>query len=136
MPRKFKLKIVEGKTAADLEQKVETVVQEIEGEILNSRYQRTPRNYVAFIEYATKETPRNRVGLSVESPTYHAGEEFKTFKKKIIEQADKTYLQNILEEHEGNISKASAAAGIGRFHFRKLLKKYDLCPTREKKMEE
>lgn len=133
MPREIRLRIVEARTAADLEKRVEAIVQEIGGEILGSHYQRTARNYVAFIEYALRKTPRGIMKLPTgELLAYQSGEGFKGFKERVIDLIEEIYLQNILEEHEGNLTKAADAAGLTRYHFRVLLKKYGMYQPKKK----
>ena len=52
--------------------------------------------------------------------------EFKNAKQELIERFEILYLEELMEAHEGNISQASRAAGLTRYHLRELLKKYDL----------
>jgi transcriptional regulator with GAF, ATPase, and Fis domain len=52
--------------------------------------------------------------------------DFKDAKQKVIDQFEYEYLDRLIDEHDGNISRAAKAAGITRFHMRELLKKHDL----------
>lgn len=52
--------------------------------------------------------------------------EFKEAKQAVVESFEEAYLEELFELHEGNISRASRAAGLTRYHLRELLKKYDL----------
>ena len=53
-----------------------------------------------------------------------AGISFRQAKAQVIEQFEKTYLENLLMEHSGNISKAARAAQKNRRAFFELLRKY------------
>jgi transcriptional regulator with PAS, ATPase and Fis domain len=53
-----------------------------------------------------------------------AGTSFRQAKAQVIEQFEKTYLENLLVEHSGNISKAARAAQKNRRAFFELLRKY------------
>ena len=54
------------------------------------------------------------------------GTEFKDAKQAVVENFEIQYLEKLMVVHEGNISQASRAAGLTRYHLRELLKKYDL----------
>jgi len=43
---------------------------------------------------------------------------------ELMARFEESYVSGILEKHDGNISRAAAAAGIDRTYFRRLLKKY------------
>lgn len=63
--------------------------------------------------------------LMPSSPT--TGELDKPFleqKQALIEAFEARYLNGMVERHEGNLSRAAAAAGIDRMYFKRLLKKY------------
>jgi len=73
------------------------------------------------------------------SPTTHAPEdpnqvrfavalagEYKDVKLVVLDHFERAYITRIIEQHEGNISQASRAAGLTRYHLRELLKKHDL----------
>ena len=51
---------------------------------------------------------------------------FKDAKQEVVERFELAYLTALIAEHDGNISRASRAAGITRYHLRELLKKYEL----------
>ncbi len=53
-------------------------------------------------------------------------EPFKDAKQEVIERFEIAYLERLMEAYEGNISQASSATGLTRYHLRELLKKYDL----------
>ena len=125
----FRLKVVEGRTPSELEQKVEEVVRDIEGTILGRNYQRTTKSFLTFIEYVPLGAE-----LQAKLSRYRVGEQLRVFRERIGAEAERAYLQQILAEHEGNISEASSAAGVSRLYFRKLLQKYDLYQPKEKKI--
>jgi DNA-binding NtrC family response regulator len=45
-------------------------------------------------------------------------------KRELIAEFEGNYLVGMLEKHDGNISRAAAAAGLDRMYFKRLLKKY------------
>ena len=51
---------------------------------------------------------------------------FKEAKNLIIEAFEHHYLKHLVEEHEGNISRAASAASMDRKHLRELMKKHGL----------
>ena len=53
-------------------------------------------------------------------------EPFKEAKQELVERFEIAYLKRLMEAYEGNISQASTATGLTRYHLRELLKKYDL----------
>lgn len=52
--------------------------------------------------------------------------EFKEAKQDLLDGFEQAYLSRMYEMHDENISQASDAAGLTRYHFRELLKKHDL----------
>jgi DNA-binding NtrC family response regulator len=56
--------------------------------------------------------------VSLDVP-YHAQRE------ALLEAFESAYLRGMLDKHEGNFSRAAAAAGLDRMHFKRLLKKYE-----------
>jgi DNA-binding NtrC family response regulator len=52
--------------------------------------------------------------------------EFKEGKQDLVDGFEEAYLERMYEEYDQNISQASEAAGLTRYHFRELLKKHDL----------
>lgn len=67
----------------------------------------------------------NEYPESSEIPT---GESFKAAKARVIEEFERTYLEETLVSCEGNISKAARRARKDRRSFFALLKKYNLAP--------
>lgn len=64
-----------------------------------------------------------------ESSEIPTGESFKVAKARVIEEFERTYLEETLVSCEGNISKAARRARKDRRSFFALLKKYDLTPN-------
>lgn len=52
--------------------------------------------------------------------------EFKEAKSEILDAFEKEYLAVLIEQHEGNITRAADQAGLTRYHLRELLKKHGL----------
>jgi transcriptional regulator with GAF, ATPase, and Fis domain len=59
-------------------------------------------------------------------PTPDLGQNFKTAKEAWIAQFEKDYLSNLMQRHDGNITRASKDAELDRKHLRRLLQKYGL----------
>ena len=56
-------------------------------------------------------------GVSLDRP-------FHDQREALVEAFEAEYLRAMLERHEGNFSRAAAAAGLDRMHFKRLLQKY------------
>ncbi|MBN2494722.1 MAG: sigma-54-dependent Fis family transcriptional regulator [Deltaproteobacteria bacterium] len=52
--------------------------------------------------------------------------DFKSIKKHMLEDFERSYLQDLLTEVQGNVSRASEISGINRVNFYKLLRRHDL----------
>jgi two-component system, NtrC family, response regulator GlrR len=52
------------------------------------------------------------------------GRSFLELKQETLARFEEAYLKGILAAHEGNYSRAAAAAGLDRMYFKRLLKKY------------
>ena len=51
---------------------------------------------------------------------------FKEAKQAMVDAFERRYFARLLEQHDGNLSRASAAAGITRYYLRELLKRLGL----------
>lgn len=60
---------------------------------------------------------------------------FKEAKQKILEVFEKEYIEGLLGNHKGNVSKAAREAEIDRKHMRNLIKKYGIATKKNKKGE-
>ncbi len=60
---------------------------------------------------------------------------FKEAKQRILDVFEKQYIEILLLEHNGNVSKAARAAQIDRKHMRNLIKKYDI-PVKKKRKQD
>jgi len=63
-------------------------------------------------------------------PAVDTGQPFKEAKAQVVDAWESRYLRALIAEHEGNVSAASRASGITRYHLRELLKKHGLGRTR------
>jgi DNA-binding NtrC family response regulator len=54
------------------------------------------------------------------------GECFQTLKTKLIAQFERTYILDLLRNHQGNITRAAAVAGKDRRAFWELMRKHDI----------
>ncbi len=69
-----------------------------------------------------------RLGISVD-----AAIPFKTGKALLIGRYEQTYVSALMRKHDGNITRAARAAEIDRVYLLRLLDKFDMRPTRQKK---
>ncbi|MEM7158463.1 MAG: sigma 54-interacting transcriptional regulator [Myxococcota bacterium] len=58
---------------------------------------------------------------------------FKTGKALLIGRYERTYVEALMLEHGGNITRAARAAEIDRVYLLRLLDKFDMRPTKQKK---
>lgn len=58
---------------------------------------------------------------------------YKQAKQVAIRSFDRVYISGLLEEFNGNISRASKKAGLDRSNFRRLIKKYNIDPVHYRK---
>lgn len=97
---------------------IERAVSFVEGDTIS-------RSHLDFIfaelQHGEEMTERMHVDSSIP---------FKDAKQHIVEEFEKKYLIELLEQHGHNLSKASREAKIDRKHLRNLCKKYDI-PTKE-----
>jgi DNA-binding NtrC family response regulator len=78
-------------------------------------------------EIAIEDLPENlgtspRLGVR----TQHFDFPFKEAKENVIEEFERAYVQNLLQSHGGNISKAAQHSGIDRRSLHRLLAKHDI----------
>ncbi len=45
-------------------------------------------------------------------------------RERLVDHFEATYVKAMLEKHQGNFTRASAAAGIDRMYFKRLLRKH------------
>ena len=64
------------------------------------------------------------LGPSSSAPHVDLDRPFAEQKRDVIAGFERTYLEGLLAQHDGNFSRAAAAAGIDRMYFKRLLKKY------------
>jgi two-component system, NtrC family, response regulator GlrR len=57
-------------------------------------------------------------GVSLERP-------FQEQRQALLERFEREYLRGMLDKHQGNFSRAAAAAGLDRMYFKRLLQKYE-----------
>ena len=77
---------------------------------------------------------QNQVLIGPEAKLPQA-ESFKKMKARVVEQAERTYLKSLLIAHEGNITRAAAAAQKNRRAFFELLRKHNIVASSYKDME-
>ncbi len=63
--------------------------------------------------------------------TITPGLDFKEAKQRVVDQFEIAYLRQLLERHEGNITRSAQEAGLTRYHLRELLKRHGLTGGKE-----
>jgi DNA-binding NtrC family response regulator len=71
-----------------------------------------------------RNTTDSRTAEQPAPPSFSAEEPFKVAKGRLINGFEQQYIQTVLARHNGNISHASAEAGIERAYLQRLIKKY------------
>jgi transcriptional regulator with GAF, ATPase, and Fis domain len=59
------------------------------------------------------------------------GLDFKEAKQRIVDAFELAYLKQLLERHDGNITRSAQEAGLTRYHLRELLKRHGLTNVKE-----
>ncbi len=59
------------------------------------------------------------------------GLDFKEAKQGVVDQFEVAYLRQLLERHEGNITRSAQEAGLTRYHLRELLKRHGLTGAKD-----
>jgi DNA-binding NtrC family response regulator len=72
-----------------------------------------------FAEMSHGEERTERMAVDADIP-------FKDAKQRVVESFEKEYLEELVKQHGGNLSKAAREAKIDRKHLRNLLKKYNI----------
>lgn len=79
--------------------------------------------------FAQPQAERAEPALSASQPSpfeIDLDQDFKDAKQALVERFEAEYLKALIDKYDGNISQASRATGLTRYHLRELLKKYDL----------
>lgn len=93
---------------------IERAVSFVEGDTIT----RSHLDFIfAEIEHGEEMTERMRIDASLP---------FKDAKQQVVEEFEKKYLEDLLQQHNYNLSKASREAKIDRKHLRNLCKKYGI----------
>ena len=59
------------------------------------------------------------------------GLDFKEAKQGVVDQFEIAYLRQLLERHDGNITRSAQEAGLTRYHLRELLKRHGLTGAKD-----
>ena len=59
------------------------------------------------------------------------GLDFKEAKQRVVDQFEVAYLRQLLERHDGNITRSAQEAGLTRYHLRELLKRHGLTGAKD-----
>jgi transcriptional regulator with GAF, ATPase, and Fis domain len=80
---------------------------------------------------AVADLPKRLVAALTSQPAAASiGLDFKTMKKQVLDDFERRYLEELLAEVGGNVSKASERSGINRVNFYKLLRRHDIDAAR------
>ena len=64
-------------------------------------------------------------------PAIAAGLDFKEAKQHVVDAFELAYLKQLLDRHDGNITRSAQEAGLTRYHLRELLKRHGLTNVKE-----
>jgi DNA-binding NtrC family response regulator len=59
------------------------------------------------------------------------GLDFKEAKQRVVDGFELAYLKQLLERHDGNITRSAQEAGLTRYHLRELLKRHGLTNIKD-----
>jgi len=98
----------------ELSNVIERAVSFVEGNSINKAH----LDFI-FAEMSHGEERTERMAVDADIP-------FKDAKQRVVESFEKEYLEELIKQHGGNLSKAAREAKIDRKHLRNLLKKYNI----------
>jgi DNA-binding NtrC family response regulator len=70
-------------------------------------------------------------GSELSMPPILPGIDFKEAKQRVVDHFELAYLKQLLERHDGNITRSAQEAGLTRYHLRELLKRHGLTNVKE-----
>jgi transcriptional regulator with GAF, ATPase, and Fis domain len=70
-------------------------------------------------------------GGDLAMPPITPGLDFKEAKQRVVDAFELAYLKQLLERHDGNITRSAQEAGLTRYHLRELLKRHGLTNVKE-----
>jgi transcriptional regulator with GAF, ATPase, and Fis domain len=70
-------------------------------------------------------------GAAMPAPEIGPGLDFKEAKQRVVDAFEGAYLKQLLERHDGNITRSAQEAGLTRYHLRELLKRHGLTNVKE-----
>ncbi len=86
----------------------------------------SPELGMADLLPASQKTPPVRLPGGTAEQFVDNETPFKEAKQRVLDTFEAGYLKALLEKHSGNISRSAQAAGLTRYHFRELAKRYGL----------
>jgi transcriptional regulator with GAF, ATPase, and Fis domain len=72
------------------------------------------------------KTPTSPGTNTLVAPALVPGLDFKEAKQRVVDAFELAYLKDLLDRHEGNITRSAQEAGLTRYHLRELLKRHSL----------
>ena len=83
------------------------------------------------VAQSTSGQPPSAPSLSDLPQQIVAGLDFKEAKQRVVDAFELAYLKQLLERHDGNITRSAQEAGLTRYHLRELLKRHGLTNVKE-----
>ncbi len=74
---------------------------------------------------------RSGGGMALPAPEIVPGIDFKEAKQRVVDAFELAYLKQLLERHDGNITRSAQEAGLTRYHLRELLKRHGLTNVKD-----
>jgi transcriptional regulator with GAF, ATPase, and Fis domain len=75
--------------------------------------------------------PPSGDGANVVVAPVQPGLDFKEAKQRVVDAFELHYLKQLLERHDGNITRSAQEAGLTRYHLRELLKRHGLTNVKD-----
>ena len=90
----------------------------------------TPRSSSSGNSHSSSSAAANgEPGLAM--PPFTPGLDFKEAKQRVVDAFELAYLKQLLERHDGNITRSAQEAGLTRYHLRELLKRHGLTNIKD-----
>ncbi|MDB4967219.1 MAG: sigma54 specific transcriptional regulator, Fis family [Myxococcales bacterium] len=115
----------------ELKNVVERAASLTEGSVVTRQDLMFNRDNSSRMTPSAPSTGHHRGGAAVDVPAIAPGLDFKEAKQQIVDAFELAYLKQLLERHEGNITRSAQEAGLTRYHLRELLKRHGLTNVKE-----
>jgi len=85
----------------------------------------------AMPSFTGSSAPSSSASSGGPAPQIPPGLDFKEAKQRVVDTFELAYLKQLLERHDGNITRSAQEAGLTRYHLRELLKRHGLTNVKE-----